>query len=262
VARSYGYAEEFLASWLALHPEADDVIVGSKWGYRYVGEWRMDAHVHEIKDHSRAAFVEQLAQTRSLLGERLNIYHIHSATLQTGVLNDHRLLKALGELRAAGVQVGLSTSGPEQAQTIRRAIEIDLDGLPLFTSIQTTWNLLEPSAGNALCEASTRGVHVIVKEAVANGRLAPGGDDGTPAVRQATDLASALGISLDQFAIAAALSQPWASRVLCGAITVEQLTSNLHATHLDLPPGWFTQLPSLAEPPHTYWAARSARPWT
>ena len=38
-ARSYGRAEEFLARWLGErgHP---DVIVGSKWGYRYTGDWR------------------------------------------------------------------------------------------------------------------------------------------------------------------------------------------------------------------------------
>ena len=42
-ARSYGRAEEFLAEWLAAHPEIDDIVVGSKWGYRYVGDWRLDA---------------------------------------------------------------------------------------------------------------------------------------------------------------------------------------------------------------------------
>src|SRR6185437_6107039 len=85
-ARSYGRAEEFLAGWLAAHPEAGDVEIGSKWGYRYVGDWRLDAEVHEVKDHSLAAFTEQLAQTRAWLGDRLSVYHVHSATLETGVL--------------------------------------------------------------------------------------------------------------------------------------------------------------------------------
>src|SRR5688500_5490126 len=34
VARSYGRAEEFLAGWLAGRPDVDDVVVGSKWGYK------------------------------------------------------------------------------------------------------------------------------------------------------------------------------------------------------------------------------------
>jgi aryl-alcohol dehydrogenase-like predicted oxidoreductase len=47
-ARSYGRAEEFLAGWLASRPDVDDVVIASKWGYRYVGDWRMDADVHEV----------------------------------------------------------------------------------------------------------------------------------------------------------------------------------------------------------------------
>ena len=96
VARSYGRAEEFLAGWLAARPEADDVEVGSKWGYRYIGDWRMDAEVHEIKDHSLAAFSEQWAQTRALLGDRLGVYHVHSATPETGVLDDARAAPRAG----------------------------------------------------------------------------------------------------------------------------------------------------------------------
>jgi aryl-alcohol dehydrogenase-like predicted oxidoreductase len=66
-ARSYGRAEEFLASWLAErgHP---DVAVGSKWGYRYTGGWRLDAPQQEVKEHSLTMFSAQLAQTRTLLG--------------------------------------------------------------------------------------------------------------------------------------------------------------------------------------------------
>src|ERR1700674_5418568 len=41
VARSYGFAEDFLAGWLALrHLDPADIAVGSKWGYTYVGKWR------------------------------------------------------------------------------------------------------------------------------------------------------------------------------------------------------------------------------
>ena len=151
-ARSYGRAEEFLAGWLAAHPEAGDVVVGSKWGYRYVGDWRMDAAVHEVKDHSLAAFRDQWARTTALLGNRVGMYHVHSATLDTGVLDDADLHRALADLRATGVRVGVSTSGPQQADAVRRALAVTVDGEPLFTSVQSTWNVLEPSAGPALAE--------------------------------------------------------------------------------------------------------------
>src|SRR3954454_3240286 len=147
VARSYGRAEEFLAGWLGAHPGADEVRVGSKWGYRYVGGWRRDAEVHEVKDHSLAAFTEQFAETDALLGKRLERYHIHSATPETGVLDDPAVLRALAGLRERGIRVGVSTSGPTQADVVRRAVGIVLDGQPLFGSVQSTWNVLETSAG-------------------------------------------------------------------------------------------------------------------
>jgi aryl-alcohol dehydrogenase-like predicted oxidoreductase len=260
-ARSYGRAEEFLAEWLAAHPEIDDVVVGSKWGYRYVGGWRMDAPTHEVKDHSLAAFEEQWAQTRALLGGRVAVYHVHSATLDSGVLDDAAVHRALAGLRADGVRVGISTSGSGQAEAVRRALAVTVDGEPLFTSFQSTWNVLEPSPAPALAEAAAAGARVIVKEAVANGRLAPGGAD-TPAAHRAAALADDLGTTVDRLAIAAALAQPWAWRVLSGAVDPGQVASNAAAAGLALPEAITAELSELAESPDAYWSARSARPWT
>jgi aryl-alcohol dehydrogenase-like predicted oxidoreductase len=256
-ARSYGRAEEFLAGWLAAHPEADDVVVGSKWGYRYVGGWQLDASTHEVKDHSAAAFTEQSAQTLALLGGRLAVYHVHSATLDSGVLDDAEVHRLLAGLRERGVRIGISTSGPAQAEVVRRALEIMVDGAALFSSFQATWNLLEPSAGPALAAAADAGARVIVKESVANGRLAPGGQDG-PGPRRAAELAAELGVPVDQLAIAAALAQPCASIVLSGAVDARQLASNVAAAGVTVP----DDLPDLAEPPERYWKQRSARAWS
>jgi aryl-alcohol dehydrogenase-like predicted oxidoreductase len=260
-ARSYGRAEEFLSDWLVARPEIDDVVVGSKWGYRYVGDWRMDAEVHEIKDHSLEAFTAQWAQTSELLGGRVGIYHVHSATLDSGVLDDAAVHRALAGLRDRGVRVGISTSGPHQADAVRKALTVTVDGAALFTSFQSTWNVLEPSAAPALAEAADAGAYVIVKESVANGRLAPGGAD-SPATQRVADLAAELGTTVDRLAIAAALAQPWAWRVLSGAVDPAQVASNAAAADLALPDAVAAELAGLAEDPATYWAARSARPWT
>jgi len=115
-----------------------------------------------------------------------------------------------------------------------------------------TWNLLEPSAGPAAAEAAAAGWAILVKEAVANGRLTPAG--GPPAAL--TELAAARDVTEDAIALAVALAQPWASVVLSGAVTPAQLDENLAALTVgQLPPL------SLAEDPGAYWAERAARPW-
>lgn len=268
-ARSYGRSEEFLAEWLRDHPELH-LEVGSKWGYRYVGDWQMDAAVHEVKDHSLAALDEQWEQTRELLGEWLAVYHVHSATLETGVLKDEAVHRRLAELQERGIRIGISTSGSRQIDAIRQALEVTVDGLPLFTSFQTTWNLLEPSAGPALREAADAGGRVIIKEAVANGLLTAAGtkelaDQDSPladAVASISRTALSLDLSVDQLAIAAALAQPWVSIVLSGAVTEEQLQSNLAARAVVLPHELLDRAGEWAQSADDYWAARSRRPWS
>ncbi len=261
VARSYGRAEEFLASWLRSRPDAE-VQVGSKWGYRYVGGWRRDAATHEVKDHSLTAFLRQRDETHALLGDRLTVYHVHSATPETGVLDDAPLHAALAGLRDRGIAVGVSTSGPSQAEVVRRALEVRVDGAPLFTSVQATWNVLETSAGPALAEAADAGARVLVKEPLANGRLAPGGADQAPGSRRVHALAAQLGVGSDTLSLAAALEQPWTGCVLSGAVTPEQVLSNVEATGLELPAGALAELAGLAEEPQEYWAARSRLAWS
>lgn len=256
VARSYGLAEAFLSEWIASRGERDDLVIGSKWGYAYVGGWDLAAPVQEVKDLSLANFERQYGETRGLLGNHLRLYQVHSLTIESGALEDGPLLAALARRREEGLLLGITTTGPNQAGTIRRALDVRIDGTPLFSSVQATWNLLEPSAGPALGEASTAGWAVIVKEALANGRLASIGDAGgadTPLGRAS----AALGVGPDALAIAAALDQSWVSVVLSGAAGVDQLTSNLRALNVAA-----ARIPDIAEPAEDYWAARSARPWT
>jgi aryl-alcohol dehydrogenase-like predicted oxidoreductase len=247
-ARSYGKAEEFLARWLErrrLTP--DDVTVGSKWGYTYTGRWRVDAEVHEVKDLSLETLRRQLDESRALLGPYLRLYQIHSATLESGVLDDDAVLEELGRLRASGLAIGFTTTGPRQAETIERALQVGG-----FDTVQATWNLLERSAGPALDAARAAGLRVIVKEALANGRLtARGGIEPLNAAAQDA------GTTPDALALAAVLAQPWVDVVLSGAATVDQLRSNLTASTLE----HGLDLDALIEPPERYWAERAELPW-
>jgi aryl-alcohol dehydrogenase-like predicted oxidoreductase len=249
-ARSYGDAEQFLGSWLA-DRRPEDMFVASKWGYEYVGDWRLDVGTHEVKHHDLATFRRQLAESRALLGDWLRLYQVHSLTPDSPLLTDAPLLAALAELRAGGIEVGVSTSGPRQSEAIERALELSAGGTRLVTSVQATWNLLERSAGPALAAAHEAGCRVVVKEAVGNGRLV--GPEAPAALRAVADR---YGVGADAVAIGAVLAQPWCDVVLSGAVTSDQLASNAAAVSFD--PG---ELAELAEPAEQYWATRSRRPW-
>lgn len=260
-ARSYGRAEAFLASWLAarrIGPE--ELTIGTKWGYTYTADWRVDADVHEVKDHSLATLRRQWAETRAQLDGHVDLLQVHSATLESGILADPAVHAELHRLRASGavVALGLTLSGPGQADTLRQAFNVEHDGRPLFDVVQATWNALEPSIGAVLAEAHEAGMGVIVKEALANGRLVRG-----PEAEPLWPRARALGTTLDALALAHVLAQPWADVVLSGAATAEQLRSNVAAAELPVPLDEETDavLASLARPPEAYWRERAALAW-
>jgi aryl-alcohol dehydrogenase-like predicted oxidoreductase len=251
-ARSYGRAEAFLASWLerrGLRP--GEVTVGSKWGYIYTAGWRVDADPPEVKDLSVETLRRQLAESRALLGPHLRLYQIHSATVESGVLEDRDVLDELSRLRAEGTAIGVSVTGPEQAETIRHAVAVGI-----FDAVQATWNLLERSAEAALAEAHAAGLGVIVKEVLANGRLTSRGD-----ASLVLDLAAERGTTPDALAFAAVLARPWADVALSGATTVVQLRSNLTALDVDYEEELDRSLAPLVEEPARYWSTRAALPW-
>jgi aryl-alcohol dehydrogenase-like predicted oxidoreductase len=256
-ARSYGFAERFLASWLTTRDLALDAItVGSKWGYRYTAGWRLDAPAHEVKDLSVDTLRRQIVESRAFLGARLHLYQVHSATLESGVLDDSQVLEELARLRASGLVVGLTVSGPRQGETIERALDIRVAGVNPFQSVQATWNLLEPSAASALARAHARGWGVIVKEVLANGRLT--NRHAGPTLKPLEERARSVGATLDALAIAGALANPWVDVVLSGAVTGEQLESNVRALEIATE---LSDLPPVEQPPAEYWAQRGKLPW-
>ena len=251
-ARSYGRAEAFLASWLrARGIAAGQVAVSSKWGYAYTAGWRRDAEHHEIKELTAEQLRRQWPETRSLLGDHVGVYLIHSATVESGVLEDPGVRRQLDAIRASGVRVGLSVTGPRQADTITRALEAGG-----FDAVQATWNLHERSTEAALARAHEAGMTVLIKEGVANGRLTARGGNALLAAA-----AAEWETTEDALALAAALNRPWADVVLSGAATVTQLQSNLRALAVPYDDDLERRLESLTEAPRAYWEARARLPW-
>ena len=250
-ARSYGRAEEFLGEWLSGRLR-DDVVVGSKWGYVYTADWEVEADPPEVKHHDADTFRRQLEQTHALLGDRLALYQVHSATPDSGVLENDAVLADLRDLRAGGVAIGVTASGPSQPETIDRARE-----LGIFDTVQATWNLHERAAGDALQRAHDAGMEVLVKEALANGRLTARA--GNAILDHA---ATRAGATPDALALAAVLAQPFADVVLSGAASVATLHSNLAAVRLSLPDDALPALDVLREDSERYWTIRGGLGWT
>jgi aryl-alcohol dehydrogenase-like predicted oxidoreductase len=263
-ARSYGLGEKFLAGWLRSRSiSRSAVTVGSKWGYIYTADWKIQAQSNEIKDHTLSNLQKQWRESACWLNGYIGLYQIHSATMESGVLDDPTVLEELVRLKIKGIHIGLSLSGPDQTVTLRKAMAIVLAGSRLFETVQATWNLLEPSAGPALAQAHAAGMGVIVKEALANGRLTNRNPDPAFAPKLAVlqQEAARFDGSLDTIALAACLAQPFADVVLSGAVTPEQVLSNAKSLRLTLDSEAISRLTALAEPAESYWATRKNLPW-
>jgi len=266
VARSYGRGEEFLGAWLrARQIPPDDVFISSKWGYEYTADWQITVEgKHEVKEHSLAMLKKQWAESQTHLGGYIKLYQIHSATIQTGVLSNAPLLFHLSKMKKEhGIQIGLSLSGSGQAETLARSLTVELDGQRLFSSVQATWNLLEKDVGNMLKEAHAVGWTVVIKEALANGRLTPKNTAQSfrAARGEMAKQARRLNTTLDGLALAAVLAQPFADVVLSGAANVDHLRANLAALDVAWDETAAEQLDFLTEDPQEYWRFRKSLAW-
>lgn len=266
MARSYGKAEDFFASWLERRQFPQGHIkVASKWGYTYTADWSTRAEQHEVKDHSLATFHRQFNESIERLDGYLSLYQIHSVTADSKTFDDDALIDAIAKVKQVGLRMGFSTSGPGQATAIRKSLEIERDGVRVFDSVQATWNLFERGAESALKEARKAGMKVVIKEALANGRLTHGNRNQdqllAPYIPKIRVIAENRGTTIEMLAIAAALARPWANFVLSGAATVEQVQANARARELEFSDELKDQLGAFAISSNDYWRARSGFSW-
>ena len=91
--------------------------MSSKWRYTYTAGWQVQVATHEVKEQSPELLRRQWAECQGHVGAWLQLYQIHSATLESGVLEKALVLDALAVTR---------------------------DGGKLFDAVQATWNPLSP----------------------------------------------------------------------------------------------------------------------
>ncbi len=263
VARSYGRAESFLQSWLDNGQyDPSELCVGSKWGYTYTADWKVEADFHEIKEHSLPVLEKQWEESKVLL-PHLKVYQIHSATFESGVLDNKEVLSYLSKIKQEGIKIGLSVSGQEQARILEEAMMIRVDGIHLFDSVQATYNILDQTMGTILAAAADSGMGIIIKEALANGRLTNRNEQ--PDFQKSKETLDAIAqkyeAGIDAIAIAFILSKPWAHVVLSGAAVENHLRSNLSAASIQLEADELQTLSNLKMETAAYWEERNQLKW-
>ncbi|WP_179320807.1 aldo/keto reductase [Winogradskyella helgolandensis] len=263
VAPSYGLGEQFLQEWNDTR-NYKDVNLSTKFGYTYVADWEIGySGKHEIKEHSIDKLNEQWDISKALL-PNLKIYQIHSATLDSGVLTNNAVLSRLHELKEKHeLKIGISSSGTEQSKIINEAQKIKFDGIDLFDSYQVTYNIFEQSTYSVLKELIAEGKTIIIKEALANGRIFRSDKFKVyrPAYNYLELLSNKYQVESDAIALRFIIDYLEPKLVLSGASNTLQLKQNLKAFHFKLNDEEITILKSFAISPQHYWQERSDLQW-
>ena len=257
-ARVYGDAEEFLASWIRKQSQFNG-FVGSKWGYEYLADWQVNADIHERKDHSSNFLKQQWVETRMNLGKNIDLYHIHSVTPDSRVLEDPEVLKELEGIKKNGIEIGISTSGPDQKKSIEKLLRVN-EKINLFSFVQSTINIFEQSCISVLKEASEKKINVIAKEVFSNGQLTLANKKiHQKEIQELNILANDIHLSLEDLSFLWVYQFPFVKIVLTGASTIPQLRENIKTLEKSK-----TNIPDLKRfqiDTSEYWSVRKLLNW-
>ena len=257
-ARVYGDAEEFLSSWIRKQSQFNG-FVGSKWGYEYLANWEVNADKHERKDHSAAFLKQQWVETRMNLGKNVDLYHIHSVTPDSSVLDDPTVIKELESIKKNGLEIGISTSGPEQKKTIEKFLKIN-EKLKLFSFLQSTVNILEQSCIPILKEAHNQKINIIAKEVFSNRLLTNANKDyHQEQLHNLQNIAKEIDLTLEQISYLWVYQLPFIKIILTGASTISQLQENLNC--LNKLNTTIPNLDNLNLSVDDYWSTRKSLSW-
>lgn len=262
-APSYGKGEAFLQEWNDSrgHP---DIVLGTKWGYTYMANWELGyAGKHEIKEHSLEKLLEQWQHSKALL-PNLKYYQVHSATFDSRILENEAVLNHLYQLKKSkGLTIGITTSGVNQKAVVTAALNIKIENELLFDSFQVTYNVFEQDPFNVLKQVLLQGKEVIVKEALANGRVFPNEkfDNYKKAYQVLNQLSKKYKVAIDAVALRFVIDNLHPTYVLSGASNSLQLKQNLKALTFKLSSSDLELLRSLSCSSAVYWNERNQLNW-
>ncbi|MGB5429844.1 aldo/keto reductase [Eudoraea sp.] len=261
-APGYGLAEQLVLEWLRTKNDPS-IQIATKWGYTYVANFNANAAVHEIKEHSLEKLKEQWQVSKAFI-PHLRVYQIHSATLETGILDNEAVLDQLALLKEEyKLEIGITTTGANQLEVIKKALDVTIGGVPLFDAFQVTYNMLDQSLGEISREVVQQEKKIIIKEALANGRLFR-----NKAYRHYKDLyheleglANKYMVGVDAIALRFCGQKLPSSILLSGASNSVQLKENLRLNTFRLTEKEIQELAAFKIDPITYWEERKQLKW-
>lgn len=259
-APGYGMAERIIHDWQSENPY-HDLEIATKWGYIYTANFDPHAEVHEVKEHSLDVLNAQWAGSKALL-PRIFTLQIHSATFESGVLDNEPVLNRLQEIRdGEGVRIGLTSSGNNQNEVIKYAVDIFKAGKPLFDVFQVTYNILDQSFASLVSDLKDK--RIVIKEALANGRLFR--NQRYPHYQRLYDLLDRLakkyGVGVDAIALRYCMDSISPYMVLSGASSIHHLEGNIKTANFRLTEDELIELDDHAIDPGNYWSERRELAW-
>ena len=261
-APGYGLAEELVLEWLQTKND-NSIEIGTKWGYTYTANFDPNATVHEVKEHSLSKLKEQWNFSKQLL-PYLKVYQIHSATLETGVLENTEVLQQLAFLKKEhNLKIGLTTTGTNQVEVLKKALDVLVDGKPVFDLFQVTYNFLDQSLLEIYDELNRQNKSIVIKEALANGRIFKNENyphyDKMYAILESLSKKHKVGV--DAISLKYCEQTMPKSIILSGASNSEQLKENLKMNSFLLSSDEIDVLNSFKVTPDFYWSERKKLQW-
>lgn len=258
----YGMAEQILIDWLK-NKNDGTIEIATKWGYSYVANFDPDATVHELKDHSLSQLEKQWETSKKML-PFLTTYQIHSATFDTGVLENKEVLEKLGELKDLyNFKMGITTTGSNQVEVLKKALDVQVNNAQLFDAFQVSFNILDQSLLEVANDLVANGKRIIVKEALANGRLFR--NTNYPVYNKLYNLLDVLArkyeVGIDAIALRFCMDTINPFMVLSGASEKFQIVENLKANQIEIEQEDIDKLKSFKVDPKVYWNERKQLSW-
>jgi len=179
-------------------------------------------------------------------------------------LEDEKILHRLATLKNEhGLHIGITTTGANQLEVLKKALDIEVDGKQLFNLFQITYNVFDQSLASMTAAISIQNKRLVIKEAMANGRIFP--NEKYPHYAKAYELLKQLAqkyeVGIDSIGLRFCIDSFPIYKVLSGAANEQHLSDNMKAVDFKLEEEDIAILKNIAISPTQYWKERKQLGW-